>query len=446
MPNSTGVAASVAEVPSQSAAAISFCATAQPGIPKHDAVPEEHRNNIMPGTVFVNSNSNTNGHLKHQAHMPSTPLPDEADAERMHKYITDRRVVGYDPLIQPALIRHEIISSPAAQATIARARFAASRIIAGEDERIIVVVGPCSIHCPQQAIEYAKMLKEDIPKWDGLLIIMRSYLNPGLPSDGKVSLTTLTLTGPSKLTKVSEWHGNFSYIADLISWGAIGARTTESQLHRELASGVSFPIGFKNGTDGSVGVAVDAMRAASAPHAFMGVTEQGLAAIVKTRGNQDVHVILRGGSRGTNYDAESVQAAAAAIKKARPGLHPSLMVDCSHGNSQKNHNNQPKVVHTIAEQLRAGESSITGVMIESNIRAGRQDVPAPELGGAKALQYGVSITDACVDYEVTRAMLDELNDAVRARRALKFERGVIANGLKSVNANPRIAQLQNGVH
>ncbi|KAL5478772.1 hypothetical protein ACEPAI_2049 [Sanghuangporus weigelae] len=378
--------------------------------------------------------------------MPSTPLPDEADAERMHKYITDRRVVGYDPLIQPALIRHEIISSPAAQATIARARFAASRIIAGEDDRVIVVVGPCSIHCPEQAIEYAKMLKEDIPKWDGLLIIMRSYLNPGLPSDGKVSLTTLTLTGPSKLTKVSEWHGNFSYIADLISWGAIGARTTESQLHRELASGVSFPIGFKNGTDGSVGVAVDAMRAASSPHAFMGVTEQGLAAIVKTRGNQDVHVILRGGSRGTNYDAENVQAAAAAIKKARPGLHPSLMVDCSHGNSQKNHNNQPKVVHTIAEQLRAGESSITGVMIESNIRAGRQDVPAPELGGAKALQYGVSITDACVDYEVTRAMLDELNDAVRERRALKFERGVIANGLKSVNANPRIAQLQNGVH
>lgn len=261
------------------------------------------------------------------------------------------------------------------------------------------------------------------------------------------------------------------YIADLISWGAIGARTTESQLHRELASGVSFPIGFKNGTDGSVGVAVDAMRAASAPHAFMGVTEQGLAAIVKTRGNQDVHVILRGGSRGTNYDAENVQAAAAAIKKARPDSHPSLMVDCSRkyfcfsvsfalrrlgyvlltafpvidGNSQKNHNNQPKVVHTIAEQLRAGESSITGVMIESNIRAGRQDVPPPEVGGPKALHYGVSITDACVDYETTRVMLDELNEAVRARRALKFERGIIANGLKTAG-NPRIAQLQSIVH
>ncbi|KAL5498351.1 hypothetical protein ACEPAH_2493 [Sanghuangporus vaninii] len=463
MPSSTDVAASVAEVPSQSAAAISSCATAQPGIPKHDAVVEDHRNDIMPGTVFVNSNNNTNGHLKHQAHIPTTPLPDEADAERMHKYITDRRVVGYDPLIQPALIRHEIISSPAAQATIARARFAASRIIAGEDERIIVVVGPCSIHCPEQAIDYRltnlvlnvyidELLFSEKPRttvgWKGLIndpdIDGSFKINKGLRVARQLlcDLTDLGIpVGSELLDTISP-----QYIADLISWGAIGARTTESQLHRELASGVSFPIGFKNGTDGSVGVAVDAMRAASAPHAFMGVTEQGLAAIVKTRGNQDVHVILRGGSRGTNYDAESVQAAAAAIKKARPGLHPSLMVDCSHGNSQKNHNNQPKVVHTIAEQLRAGESSITGVMIESNIRAGRQDVPAPELGGAKALQYGVSITDACVDYEVTRAMLDELNDAVRARRALKFERGVIANGLKSVNANPRIAQLQNSVH
>ncbi|EJD04911.1 3-deoxy-7-phosphoheptulonate synthase [Fomitiporia mediterranea MF3/22] len=395
--------------------------------------------------------------------MPSTPVPDEADAERMHKYITDRRVVGYDPLVQPALIRHEITSTAAAQSTIARARFAASQIIAGKDDRVIVVVGPCSIHSPEQAIEYARMLKEDIPKWDGLLIIMRAYFekprttvgwkglinDPDIDGSFKInkglrvarqllcSLTDLGIpVGSELLDTISP-----QYIADLISWGAIGARTTESQLHRELASGVSFPIGFKNGTDGSVSVAVDAMRAASSPHAFMGVTEQGLAAIVKTRGNQDVHVILRGGSKGTNYDADSVQAAAAGIKKARPSTHPSLMVDCSHGNSQKNHNNQPKVVSAIAEQLRAGESAITGVMIESNIRAGRQDVPPPEHGGPAALHYGVSITDACVDYETTRAMLDDLNEAVRARRALRIERGVAANSLKA--GNPRVAQLQN---
>ncbi|KLO07036.1 3-deoxy-7-phosphoheptulonate synthase [Schizopora paradoxa] len=388
--------------------------------------------------------------------MPSTPVPDDADQERMHKYMTDRRVIGYDPLIQPALIRHEITSSPVSQKTVAQARFAASRIIAGEDDRVIVIVGPCSIHSPEQAIEYAKMLREDIPRWDGLLIIMRAYFQKprttvgwkGLINDpdidGSFRINKGLRTARNLLCELtnlgvpvgSELLDTISpqYIADLLSWGAIGARTTESQLHRELASGVSFPIGFKNGTDGGVTVAVDAMRAASAPHAFMGVTEQGLAAIVKTRGNQDVHVILRGGTKGTNYDAVSVQAASKAIEKARPGFHPSLMVDCSHGNSQKNHNNQPKIVSVIAEQLRAGDRSITGVMIESNIKSGRQDVPPPDQGGPAALKYGVSITDACVDYETTRAMLDELNSAVRARRELRVEAGIVANGLKSSGA------------
>jgi len=385
--------------------------------------------------------------------MPSTPVPDDADQERMHKYMTDRRVIGYDPLIQPALIRHEITSSPASQRTVAQARFASSRIIAGEDDRVIVIVGPCSIHSPEQAIAYAKMLKEDIPRWDGLLIIMRAYFEKprttvgwkGLINDpdidGSFQINKGLRTARSLLCELtnlgvpvgSELLDTISpqYIADLLSWGAIGARTTESQLHRELASGVSFPIGFKNGTDGGVTVAVDAMRAASSPHAFMGVTEQGLAAIVKTRGNQDVHVILRGGTKGTNYDAESVQASAKSIAKARPGFHSSLMVDCSHGNSQKDHNNQPKVVSVIAEQLRAGERSITGVMIESNINSGRQDVPSQEQGGPSALKHGISITDACVDYETTRAMLDELNSAVRARRALRVEESVRANSLKS---------------
>jgi len=211
------------------------------------------------------------------------------------------------------------------------------------------------------------------------------------------------------------------YIADLISWGAVGARTTESQLHRELASGVSFPIGFKNGTDGSVTVAIDAMRSSSNPHAFMGVTEHGLASIVKTRGNQDVHIILRGGTKGPNYASEHVTVAAKAIEKARPKNHPSIMIDCSHGNSQKNHNNQPKVVDDICSQLAAGDRTITGVMIESNISAGRQEVPSE---GPSGLKYGVSITDACVDWETTVGMLDKLNEAVSQRRTYLIEQGL----------------------
>ena len=206
------------------------------------------------------------------------------------------------------------------------------------------------------------------------------------------------------------------YIADLISWGAIGARTTESQLHRELASGVSFPIGFKNGTDGSVTVAIDAMHSASNPHAFMGVTEQGLASIVKTRGNQDVHVILRGGTKGPNFSSEHIKDAAKAISKKQQ--FASIMVDCSHGNSQKNHNNQPRVLQDVCDQLAAGERNITGVMIESNINDGRQDVPSV---GPAALKHGVSITDACVDFDTTVDMLNKLNEAVSKRRAVISE-------------------------
>ncbi|TDL26789.1 3-deoxy-7-phosphoheptulonate synthase [Rickenella mellea] len=371
------------------------------------------------------------------------------DAERMHKYITDRRVKGYDPLIQPALLRQEVPSTPESQRTVTQARYAASRIIAGEDDRVIVVVGPCSIHNPDQAIEYAKLLKEQVPKWEGLLIIMRAYFEVRISSDFKPRTTVgwkglindPDIDGSSRINKGlhtarsllvritslglpvgSELLDTISpqYLADLLSWGAIGARTTESQLHRELASGVSFPIGFKNGTDGGVKVCVEAMMAASGPHAFMGVTEQGLAAIVRTRGNRDVHVILRGGTGGPNYGEEDVGRAVEAIRKARPENHPSIMVDCSHGNSQKNHLNQPRVLASLSSQLSSPTSTtapyITGVMIESNINAGKQDVPAPEDGGASKLRYGVSITDACVDWEMTKGMLDELNKAVLERR------------------------------
>lgn len=370
-----------------------------------------------------------------------SPIPDEQ--EKIMAYLQDRRVLGYDPLVQPALLRHEIVSTPESQLTIASARYNAARILAGQDDRVLVIVGPCSIHSPAQALEYARLLKEKIPSWPNLLIIMRAYFEKPRTTVGwKGLINDPDIDGSFKINKGlrlarqllcdltqlgvpvgSELLDTISpqYIADLISWGAIGARTTESQLHRELASGVSFPIGFKNGTDGSVSVAVDAMRSSSNPHAFMGVTEQGLAAIVKTRGNQDVHVILRGGSRGPNYAAEHVRAAASSIEKARPQAHPSIMIDCSHGNSQKNHLNQPKVLSDVAAQLAAGDRTIAGVMVESHINAGRQDVP-PE--GPGALKHGVSITDACVDWEMTVGMLDELDRAVQARRALLIARGL----------------------
>lgn len=372
-----------------------------------------------------------------------TPIPDVEDDQKLQQYIQDRRVIGYDPLVQPALLRHEVQPTPASQLTIAAARYNAARIVAGQDDRILVIVGPCSIHCADQAIEYANLLKSKMPSWDNLLIVMRAYFEKPRTTVGwKGLINDPDIDGSYKINKGlrvarqllcdltdigvpvgSELLDTISpqYIADLISWGAIGARTTESQLHRELASGVSFPIGFKNGTDGSVTVAIDAMRSASNPHAFMGVTEQGLAAIVKTRGNQDVHVILRGGTKGPNFASEHVRAASKSIEKARPTNHPSIMIDCSHGNSQKNHNNQPKVVDDICSQLAAGDRNVTGVMIESHINSGRQDVPAE---GPSGLKYGVSITDACVDWECTVGMLDRLNAAVKARRDYLFEQGL----------------------
>ncbi|KAI9571861.1 3-deoxy-7-phosphoheptulonate synthase [Boletus coccyginus] len=378
-----------------------------------------------------------------------TPFPE--DDKQLQDYMQDRRVIGYDPLVQPALLRHEITPSEASRLTIASTRYHSARVLAGQDERVLVIVGPCSIHSPEQAVEYAKLLKAKIPTWSNLLIVMRAYFEKprttvgwkGLINDPDIDgsfqinkglriarqllcdLTELGVpVGSELLDTISP-----QYIADLISWGAIGARTTESQLHRELASGVSFPIGFKNGTDGSVTVAIDAMRSSSNPHAFMGVTEHGLAAIVKTRGNQDVHVILRGGTKGPNYASEHVQAAAKAIEKARPKHLPSIMIDCSlvqeliilpDGNSQKNHNNQSKVIDDICSQLVAGDRTITGVMIESNINAGRQDVPAE---GPSCLKHGVSITDACVDWETTVGMLDRLNEAVGQRRTSLIEQG-----------------------
>lgn len=355
-----------------------------------------------------------------------------------YAYVNDVHVAGFEPLISPSLLLHEIPVPAASQKTIARARGVASAIINGQDDRLLVVVGPCSIHDPAQAKEYAKLLKAGVEeRWGaGLLVVMRAYFEKprttvgwkGLINDPDINgsfqinrglkiarnlLVDLTAEGIPVACEVLDTISP-QYTSDLYSWGAIGARTTESQLHRELVSGLSMPVGFKNGTDGGLGVAVDAIRASSQPHAFMGVTGQGLAAIVRTVGNADLHIVHRGGSKGTNFDAESVSSSKQQLSKAMPDRFPSIMIDCSHGNSNKDYRNQPKVIDSIVEQLRAGQDAITGVMIESHLNEGKQG--EPKNGKIDELKYGVSITDGCVGWETTVEMLDKLNDAVLERR------------------------------
>ncbi|GAA5863397.1 hypothetical protein JCM8547_006969 [Rhodosporidiobolus lusitaniae] len=352
-------------------------------------------------------------------------------------YGDNLRISAIEPLIQPALLKAEIPLSDASKRIISRSRAQVAEVLRGETDKIVVIVGPCSIHNVDEAKEYAALLKEEAKKYPELVVLMRAYFEKprttvgwkGLINDPdingtfqinkglRIARTLLSEITSSGVPVACELLDTISpqYLADVISWGAIGARTTESQLHRELASGVSFPIGFKNGTDGSLGVAVDAMRSASHPHSFLGVTESGIAAIVRTAGNRDVHVILRGGSRGTNYDATSVASAASQVKSiSSPDLPflPAVMVDASHANSSKDHRNQPKVIASVCEQLRGGSAAIMGVMVESNLEEGAQKAP----NGREGLKRGVSITDACVDWETTKGLLRDLSEAVKARR------------------------------
>jgi len=358
----------------------------------------------------------------------------------------DTRIAGYAPLLPPQYLQTELPSPPSAVETVRSGRRQAIDIIERRDDRLLVICGPCSIHDPDMALEYARRLKDLSDKLSSeLCVIMRAYLekprttvgwkglindpnidesydiNKGLRISRKLYADLNSLGMPI----ASEMLDTISpqFLADLISLGAIGARTTESQLHRELASGLSFPIGYKNGTDGNLGVAIDAIGAAANPHRFLGVTKQGLAAITKTTGNEHGFVILRGGTKGTNYDRASVQAAREALRsRKQPEI---LMVDCSHGNSKKNHRNQPLVAKDVSEQLREGEEAIIGVMVESNINEGNQKVP-PE--GPSALRKGVSITDACIDWESTVDVLEDLADAVRARRARRESNAGNSNG------------------
>ncbi|KAI4125438.1 MAG: hypothetical protein LQ338_004241 [Usnochroma carphineum] len=328
------------------------------------------------------------------------------------------------------------LATESSKKVVLESRHEIVNIIKGDDDRhrLLVVVGPCSIHNPGEAIDYAKRLLPLRQKHqDELFIVMRAYLekprttvgwkglinDPDLDNSFDINkglrtarqlFADLTSLG---MPLASEMLDTISpqYISDLLSLGAVGARTTESQLHRELASGLSFPVGFKNGTDSSLDIAIDAIGAVRHPHHFLSITKAGITSIVETRGNEDGFVVLRGGKRGTNYDAESIIEAKKKLRIA--GLSPRIMVDCSHGNSLKVHTNQLKVAKSLADQMANGEEDIMGVMIESNINEGAQKISSE---GKKGLKYGVSVTDACIGWDQTVNVLTELATAVKARR------------------------------
>lgn len=347
--------------------------------------------------------------------------------------INDTRISGVRPLITPALLEEHLPANDDAKILVEESRHAIANILHGKDDRLLVVVGPCSIHDHEQAMDYAWELKESTRDFnDDLLVVMRVYfekprttvgwkgyindphldgsfaINEGLDMARRLLLDILAIDMPVGTEFLDLLSPQF--ISDLVSWGAIGARTTESQSHRQLASGLSCPVGFKNGTDGGVKVATDAMQAAQAPHAFIGMTKMGQTAIFETRGNTDCHIILRGGKQ-PNYHASDVDAACALLKAA--GLREQVMIDVSHANSSKQHDRQIVVAGDVASQIAAGDTRITGIMIESHLQEGRQDIQP-----GVALQKGVSVTDACISMAQTIPVLQQLAAAVRTRRAI----------------------------
>ena len=350
----------------------------------------------------------------------------------MFKVTDDLRIADLRPLIPPAILMEQFPISETASNAVTAAREQAARIINGSDDRLLVVVGPCSIHDPKAALEYGSRLKEKALRLRSeLSILMRVYfekprttvgwkgwindprldgsfaINEGL----QLARSLLLELGNMGLAVGSEFLDTITpqFIADLISWGAIGARTTESQIHRELASGLSMPVGFKNGTDGNVQIVVDAIGAARNPHHFLSVTKQGISAIVATEGNDSCHPILRGSTVGPNYDEMDIQRLGATLEKA--GLGNRIMIDCSHGNSEKDHTRQPRVAERVAGMIASGNERICGAMLESHLIGGRQDnKPGAEL------VYGQSITDACISWVETVPILERFAAAVGQRR------------------------------
>ncbi len=345
----------------------------------------------------------------------------------------DLHVVETRPLLSPAYIHSELPITEQAAALVGETRDRIRNILQGKDNRLLVIVGPCSIHDVDAAYEYGeKLARLRIELEDQLEIVMRVYfekprttigwkglindphldgsydINTGLRLARKLLLDLAHLGLPAATELLDPIIPQ--YIADVIAWTAIGARTTESQTHREMASGLSMPVGFKNGTDGSLGTAINAMLAASRPHHFLGINAHGLASIVTTTGNPDGHIVLRGGKSGPNYDVTHVEKAARELSKH--GLNPRMMIDCSHDNAGKDHTRQPIALQSIAEQVKSGSSYIMGVMIESHLVAGNQPIPKD----LSQLVYGQSITDACVDLPTTGEMLRSLAEAVSISR------------------------------
>ncbi len=353
------------------------------------------------------------------------------------KRIDDVRIRDIQELAPPDRLLNDIPASDGMAATVFAARQAIHRILAGADERLLVVMGPCSVHDPRSALEYAERLHSEAQRFSAdLFLVMRVYFekprttvgwkglinDPHLDGSFRINeglrlarqiLADITRLG---LPCGTEFLDTITpqYTADLIAWGAIGARTTESQVHRELASGLSCAVGFKNGTDGNVRIAVDAIRAANAPHSFLSVTKSGHSAIVTTQGNEDCHVILRGG-REPNYDAANVDAACRELGQA--GLAARLMIDCSHANCRKQHKLQVEVARDVGAQVARGDDRIVGMMVESHLVEGRQD-----LGTGKPLEYGRSITDPCLGWEDSAAVLERLAESVRMRRLALADR------------------------
>jgi 3-deoxy-7-phosphoheptulonate synthase len=357
--------------------------------------------------------------------------------------IDNLRIANITAMLYPQLLLEEIPASEAAQNTVRKARPEVSAVLHGEDDRLIVIVGPCSIHHPEAAMEYAGRLRPLIEKYKKeLVIIMRVYFEKprttvgwkGLINDpdldnsynvnkglrlGRQILHDINSLGVPAAGEMLDTITP-QYIADLISWAAIGARTTECQLHRELASGLSMPVGFKNGTSGDCDIAFDAVVAGQHPHTFYSTTKHGTVAIVHSKGNDDCHVILRGGATGPNYSKEFVDKFVKQHEAKK--IECGMIIDASHGNSNKDYRNQPKVCDDICSQIKAGQTRIAGVMIESNLLEGNQKIPskAPPAGQTmlQQLQYGVSVTDGCVSWTTTVEMLAKLSAAVQARRAM----------------------------
>ncbi|WP_457673089.1 3-deoxy-7-phosphoheptulonate synthase [Thiolapillus sp.] len=344
-------------------------------------------------------------------------------------HLANTNVLEEEVILSPLELRRKLPLSDRARETVARGREQVRAVLEGGDDRLLVVVGPCSIHDPRAALDYARRLQALSGELeDRLLLLMRVYFEKprttvgwkGLINDPHMDdsfcleeglhiarrlLIDLAELGLPVATEALDPISP-QYLADLFSWAAIGARTTESQTHREMASGLSMPVGFKNGTDGSLDVAINALHAVSAPHSFLGINPEGRTAIIRTRGNACGHVILRGGGGRPNYSAEHVSRCERALEQA--GLPCNIMVDCSHDNSGKNPDNQPVVARDVLAQIRAGNDSIMGIMLESHLLAGNQPIPEDK----SALRYGQSVTDACMDWETTAALLRELAEGL----------------------------------